>query len=46
MAPFGRDADFVERKEIFDQIHKCGAPGSWTALVGLGRVRLTYAMVV
>ncbi|KAH8722859.1 P-loop containing nucleoside triphosphate hydrolase protein [Phaeosphaeriaceae sp. PMI808] len=36
--PFGRDTDFVER-EIFDQIQaKCAAPGSRTALVGLGGV--------
>ncbi|KAH8688599.1 hypothetical protein GQ44DRAFT_598941, partial [Phaeosphaeriaceae sp. PMI808] len=39
MVPFGRDADFVERREIFDQIQaKCAAPGSRTALVGLGGV--------
>lgn len=37
--PFSRDADFVERGAILDQIHqKCMVPGSWTALVGLGGV--------
>jgi hypothetical protein len=36
--PFARDTDFVERA-IFDQIEtKCAAPGSRTALVGLGGV--------
>ncbi|KAF2462817.1 uncharacterized protein BDR25DRAFT_386033, partial [Lindgomyces ingoldianus] len=37
--PFSRDADFIERSELFDQIQtKCAAPGSRTALVGLGGV--------
>jgi hypothetical protein len=37
--PFARDADFVERGELFDQIQqRCVAPGSRTALVGLGGV--------
>ena len=37
--PFGRDADFVERGTILDQIHdQCAVPGSRTALVGLGGV--------
>ncbi|MCJ1251979.1 hypothetical protein MMC30_009217 [Trapelia coarctata] len=39
VVPFTRDADFVERSEIFDQVQqKCAAPGSRTALVGLGGV--------
>lgn len=37
--PFSRDIDFVERKEILDQIHQKGAiAGSRIALVGLGGV--------
>ena len=39
MIPFDRDADFVERRELFDQVlTKTAAPGSRTALVGLGGV--------
>ncbi|PVH92436.1 TPR-like protein [Periconia macrospinosa] len=37
--PFRRDPDFVDQETILDQIHhKCGRPGSRTALVGLGGV--------
>ena len=37
--PFTRDADFVERGVIFDQLHqRCAGSGSQTALVGLGGV--------
>ncbi|KAH8701324.1 hypothetical protein GQ44DRAFT_753515 [Phaeosphaeriaceae sp. PMI808] len=37
--PFARDADFVERGTILDQVHqRCAAPGSRAALVGLGGV--------
>jgi hypothetical protein len=37
--PFRRDADFVDRKIILDQVYeRCAVPGSWTALVGLGGV--------
>ena len=37
--PFSRDTDFVDRGAILDQIHHaCTAPGSRTALVGLGGV--------
>ncbi|KAH8780676.1 hypothetical protein BGZ57DRAFT_300902 [Hyaloscypha finlandica] len=37
--PFSRDADFVERGTILDQIdQKCAVLGSRTALVGLGGV--------
>ncbi|CZR68212.1 related to kinesin light chain [Phialocephala subalpina] len=37
--PFSRDTDFVERREVLDQIHKkCAVSGSRTALVGLGGV--------
>ncbi|KAH8589491.1 hypothetical protein B0O99DRAFT_692387 [Bisporella sp. PMI_857] len=37
--PFSRDADFVERGIILDQIYqKCAVSGSRTALVGLGGV--------
>ncbi len=37
--PFSRDADFVERGTILDQIHqKCAVSGSRTALIGLGDV--------
>ncbi|EED12700.1 kinesin, putative [Talaromyces stipitatus ATCC 10500] len=37
--PFLRDPDFVDRGTILDQLHsRCAAPGSRTALVGLGGV--------
>ena len=37
--PFARDADFVERGTILEDLHKRrAAPDSWTALVGLGGV--------
>ncbi|RJE21950.1 Kinesin light chain, partial [Aspergillus sclerotialis] len=37
--PFGRDPDFVDRGTILNQLHhRCAAPGSRTALVGLGGV--------
>jgi hypothetical protein len=37
--PFSRDADFVQRGALLDQIdQKCAVPGSRTALVGLGGV--------
>ncbi|KAF7178168.1 hypothetical protein CNMCM7691_006840 [Aspergillus felis] len=37
--PFLRDPDFVDRGTILNQLHhRCAAPGSWTALVGLGGV--------
>ncbi|KAH8689766.1 hypothetical protein GQ44DRAFT_637109, partial [Phaeosphaeriaceae sp. PMI808] len=37
--PFVRDVDFVERREILDQLWTiCAAPGSRAALVGLGGV--------
>ncbi|KAJ5246378.1 kinesin [Penicillium chermesinum] len=37
--PFLRDPDFVDRGTILKQLHhQCAAPGSWTALVGLGGV--------
>ncbi|KAF2742021.1 hypothetical protein M011DRAFT_522455 [Sporormia fimetaria CBS 119925] len=37
--PFGRDPDFIEPGTILEQIEqKCTAPGSRTALVGLGGV--------
>jgi nucleoside phosphorylase len=37
--PFSRDADFVERGSILDQVHRnCAKQGSRTALVGLGGV--------
>jgi hypothetical protein len=37
--PFRRDPGFIEQGNILDQIHhKCGKPGSRTALVGLGGV--------
>ncbi|KAH8723891.1 hypothetical protein GQ44DRAFT_773477 [Phaeosphaeriaceae sp. PMI808] len=37
--PFARDADFVERGTTLDQVYqRCAAPGSRTALVGLGGV--------
>ncbi|KAH6656094.1 hypothetical protein BKA67DRAFT_622504 [Truncatella angustata] len=39
MIPFSRDADFVERGAILDQIcQRHTKPDSWTALVGLGGV--------
>jgi hypothetical protein len=41
--PFARDADFVEREAIFDEIkRRSGRPGSRTALVGLGGVGLGF----
>ncbi|ETN44081.1 uncharacterized protein HMPREF1541_10946, partial [Cyphellophora europaea CBS 101466] len=37
--PFERDVDFVERGTILDQLrNEYAAPGSCTALVGLGGV--------
>ncbi|KAF2689002.1 hypothetical protein K458DRAFT_329058 [Lentithecium fluviatile CBS 122367] len=37
--PFGCDADFVKRRELFDRLQTtCAVPGSRTALVGLGGV--------
>ena len=37
--PFRRDADFIERKNLLDQIHqRCLAPASRVALVGFGGV--------
>jgi hypothetical protein len=37
--PFRRDADFVERGTLLDQIReRCAAPASRVALVGLGGV--------
>ncbi|KAF3389702.1 hypothetical protein DPV78_011778 [Talaromyces pinophilus] len=37
--PFLRDADFIDRATILDQLSdRCAAPGSKTALVGLGGV--------
>ncbi|OAL55283.1 TPR-like protein [Pyrenochaeta sp. DS3sAY3a] len=37
--PFPRDADFIERGTTLDQVsQRCAAPGSRTALVGLGGV--------
>lgn len=37
--PFRRDPDFVDRKELTDQIHaKLSAPTARVALVGLGGV--------
>ncbi|KAF3389783.1 Nephrocystin-3 [Talaromyces pinophilus] len=37
--PFLRDPDFVDHGTILDQLHsRCAAPGSRTALVGLGGV--------
>jgi hypothetical protein len=43
LIPFHRDPDFVERKELFDQIRRhCAGPGSWTALIGLGGVGCVY----
>ncbi|OAG09996.1 uncharacterized protein CC84DRAFT_459150 [Paraphaeosphaeria sporulosa] len=37
--PFARDADFVKRGTLLDEVsERCAAPGSRTALVGLGGV--------
>ncbi|PSN59063.1 TPR domain protein [Corynespora cassiicola Philippines] len=37
--PFPRDADFIERGTILDEVHRrCAVAGSWAALVGLGGV--------
>ena len=37
--PFQRDADFVDRGTILDQVkQKCDVSGSRTALVGLGGI--------
>jgi hypothetical protein len=39
MIHFARDADFVERGTILDQVEQiCAAPDAWAALVGLGGV--------
>ncbi|EED16854.1 hypothetical protein TSTA_019160 [Talaromyces stipitatus ATCC 10500] len=39
LIPFGRDPDFVDRGTILHQLHhRYAAPGSRTALVGLGGV--------
>ncbi|TLD09815.1 hypothetical protein PspLS_11627 [Pyricularia sp. CBS 133598] len=39
MIPFGRDADFVNRKTLLDQVHHAlSRPGSRAAFVGLGGV--------
>ncbi|KIM93083.1 hypothetical protein OIDMADRAFT_184873 [Oidiodendron maius Zn] len=37
---FPRDADYVDRQVLLERVcTKCSISGSWTALVGLGRVR-------
>ncbi|PMB63415.1 Kinesin light chain [Beauveria bassiana] len=46
LIPFGRDNDYVERREIHNQIERrCGRPGSRTALVGLGGVGKTQLAI-